>query len=132
MSQEQPVLRQPMPAEPIRISLTDSENPVELKLLLDTSRFTNGSMLMRLADTHISVSTGEGEQKRPAGSLGMAMGGALYVEVDDGSGSARLWQIDTAKLFAAVHQADAEWHKVYPRPTPTEITPETESPQTHE
>lgn len=68
-------------------------------LMLDFDRYSNGSMVMRIADTDCEVSRGDDK----VGSIGMAMGGTFYVQVAD-----RMWKLDLMQIFALVEAAEKE------------------------
>lgn len=89
-------LNPPMPEPPPSITV---DAPVQLSLLHDFDRYSNGLMLMKLSDTNCEVTRGD----EKVGAIGMAIGGTIYID----SGS-RLWAFDTIQLFEAVLAAEKE------------------------
>lgn len=87
--------------------LTDDNRPafsldgIGMSLLLDTDRFRTGSILMRFNDTEINVSDKNG---KPVGAFGCALGGCLYVEIEN-----RLWKINGEDLFRAALERDRQY-----------------------
>jgi hypothetical protein len=88
-----------MPKKPIKLTLT---KPLEIELLLDLNRFSSGSMLMKFADTMVTVTEGD----KQIGSIGAAVGGCIFVQIDD-----RLWSVKRPSLWAAVKEADERYRK---------------------
>lgn len=74
--------------------------PVGAELLYDSDRFSDGHLLMRIDDTHGVITDNDGKK---VGSVGMAVGGNLYVEING-----RCWLLSPIDLFRAVVAADDE------------------------
>lgn len=72
---------------------------IEATLLRDFSKFSSGGMLMKIADTDLKLMDGDKE----VGSMGVSIGGGLYVQIDD-----REWTIDPLQIFEMVRQAEKE------------------------
>jgi hypothetical protein len=93
MATEKPKL---VKGEEPRLSITGT---IEAKLLLDLDKYQNGSMLMRIADTDAEVTQGD----EIVGHIGMAMGGAFYVQI-----GGRTWRLDLMQIFELVRKAESE------------------------
>lgn len=75
---------------------------VEAKLLNDFDRYSNGSMLMRMTDTEMTLT----QDDKEVGTVGAAMGGGIFVKIEN-----RLWKIDSISLFEAVQRAEKEQYE---------------------
>lgn len=82
-----------MPKTPPSLTL---ERPIQIELLHDFDRFRSGSMLMKFADTNVEFTN-----EKIKGNYGCAIGGVIYVEVDN-----RLWKVNAIDLINAVLEAD--------------------------
>lgn len=74
--------------------------PLKMRLLHDFEKYSNGKMLMKFADTEVRY---EGEEDGIAvkGSIGAAIGGTIYAEVNG-----RCWALSPMDFANAVLAAE--------------------------
>jgi hypothetical protein len=93
------MLKPKMPTKRPEIKL----RPLTAKLMLDTSRYCNGSLAMTISDVGGTVH-GDGKE---LGTIYGAIGGGIVVSIKDGPH----WSVNMKDIFEAVYEAWQEQYK---------------------
>jgi hypothetical protein len=94
-------LKPPMPEKPITQPLTV---PLDVKLLLDTDRFSSGALSITLGDTKTNIVNTETNKK--LGHVIACLGGGIEIVVGK-----RHWRLAPLELWKAVQKADESYRK---------------------